>query len=217
MRRVALAGLLASLLAPAPAAAQESPVVGPSELVGGRSLVQWQTAWSRWDFGLTNKALATEKECLPQPQPSPVRFLRIPESQDHVTTVTCTVPAGTYLLLGEPEVFCTDIEPEPGYPQTARGLRRCALDFYRRLADPQPRVVLDGNPIPNGYLVRTGALRLRLRTDNYFGVSPRLIRAAVVAHPALLRPLAPGQHTLIQGLRYRDTSNIVCVFKLTVV
>ena len=216
MRRFALAGLVVSVLAAQPATAQESPVAGPREQVGGRTLAQWQAAWSSWDFGLTEKALAAEKECLPQPQPTPVRFLRIPESEEHVTTVTCTVPAGTWLMLGEPEVFCTDIDLEREYPRTAGGLKQCALDFYRRLADPHPRLVLDGRPIANGYVVRTSAFRFRLRAGNYLGVSPRRARAAVVAHPALVRPLPPGEHTLIQGVRYRDTSNNVCVFKLTV-
>lgn len=216
MRRLALAGLLATLVAAQPVAADEAAVVGPTEQVGGRTLAQWQAAWSRWGFGLTEKALEGEKECLPQPQAAPVRFLQMPESEEHVTTVTCTVPAGTYLMLGEPEIFCTDFDLEPRYPRTAAGLERCALHYYRQLTDPHPRVVLDGKPIANGYTVRTNAFRFRLPAGNWFDVRPRAARAAVVAHAALVRPLPPGEHTLIQGLRYKDTSNLVCVFKLTV-
>jgi hypothetical protein len=216
MRRAALAGLLASLVACVPAAAQDSPVVGPGELVGDHTLAQWQLAWSRWDFGLTARALAREKECLPQPQPSAVRFLRIPLSADHASTVTCTVPAGTYLMLGEPEVYCTTVDAESAYPNTASGLKRCALHFYRTLTDPHPRVTLDGQPIANGFVVKTDAFSFRLPAGNYFGVRAQRGRAAVVAHPVLLRPLAPGQHTLIQAVHYRDSSKKVCVFQITV-
>jgi hypothetical protein len=132
-------------------------------------------------------------------------------SDDHVTTVTCTVSAGTYLMLGEPLVYCTSIDPDPAFPTTKKGLRRCARFFYRQLADPKPRVVLDGQTLPNGVVVRPHVFRYHEAGSYALG------RMGAVGRVVILRPLAPGQHTLIHGFRYTDDSNAVTVYKLTVV
>jgi hypothetical protein len=217
MRWLALVAILAAAC-PAAAFASESPIVQPTETVGGRTLPDWERLWSKWTFSFKYRTLANERECLPQ-APGPVRFLAIPVGDEHVSQVTCTVSAGTYLMLGEPEIYCTDVDPDPDYPLTARGLQRCARRYWRELTDPHPRVVLDGQPIANGYVVHPRVFRFRMPAhDNVFGApGVRIGRAAVVARATLIKPLAPGQHTLIKGVKYRDLYNIVGVFKLTVV
>jgi len=171
-------------------ASDVSPIVQADERIGGRSLADWEVAWSKWSFGFTNSELGEKTGCLPQPSSAPVHFLVIPESDDDVNAIPCTVPAGSYLLLGEPQIYCTDIDPEPAYPTTAKGLARCARHYWHQLTDPHPRVVLDGQPIPNGYVVHTRAFRFRLPPrDNMFDLpGVRRGRAAVVARVTLLRP-----------------------------
>jgi hypothetical protein len=102
---------------------------------------------------------------------------------------------------------------------TAAGLERCARDTWPVIADPHPRLVLDGRPIPTGAVVRPPAFRVTIPLrDNLFGVAGvRRARVAIVGRPTLIRPLTPGVHTIIQAIHYRVTHNVVAVYKLTVV
>src|SRR6476469_8221178 len=107
MRLIRLIVLAAAVSFGSTASASDvSPVVQRDEMVGGRSLVDWDVAWSRWIFGFRKSSLAQSEGCLPQSRPTPVRFLFTPLLADsHLTTINCTVPAGTYLLLGQPQVY----------------------------------------------------------------------------------------------------------------
>jgi hypothetical protein len=162
-------------------------------------------------------------DCMPQPTDSAdVWFLAGGSggsTDEHVVEVHCTVPAGRYLMLGVPALLCSDVVPTPGFATSATGLRRCARSSYEKYTDPHPRLVLDGQPIPAGVVVHTPVFRFTMPAhDNVFD-SPgvRRGRAASVGRAAMLRPLPPGSHTLISGVRYRITHNIVIVYKLDVV
>lgn len=218
MRRLLLAGLFAALVA-VPAAAGESPTVGSGEVVAGRDLLHWQLAWNRWLFRLPQSATRRATDCLPQEDGSPVRFLALRDRSEHVTEVHCTVAAGLYLMLGQPEIICSDVVATPGFPHTRRGLDRCARANWRDLTDPDPRVVLDGVAVPAGPVVRTGPFRFGMPArGNQFGLpGVTRVRASAVGRATILRPLAPGAHTLILGIRYRGEHNVVVVYKLTVV
>jgi hypothetical protein len=219
MRRVAFAALLGALLAAHPATAGEPRVVGRGELVAGRDLASWEVAWTRWIFRFPRRMVNSAGGCLPQPD-GPVRFLSGRGSaDDHVVSVDCTVPADRYLLLGTPLALCSDVVMPPGYPRTTAGLKRCAREFWAQVADPSPRIVLDGAPLPNGFVVHTPVFRFTIPAhDNAFNLpGVRRARGAVTGRPVMLRPLAPGRHTLIQGIHYRITHNLVVVYNLTVI
>jgi hypothetical protein len=136
-----------------------------------------------------------------------------------VITARCSIPASSYLMLGVPAVECTDVYRVPGFPSTARGLRRCARKYWRRYGDPRPRIVLDGTPLtPGGVRVAPPAFSVRMPADdNIFG-APGQTRAtvALVAAPLLLRPLSPGPHKLVDAVRYRGTFDRVVIYRLTV-
>jgi hypothetical protein len=220
MRRLALAVLAAASIGAQPVHAQDlSPVVGKSEQIGGRGVAAWAVAWNRWILAFKRDALETEGDCLPAPG-GPVQFLsgRGPDDE-HVVTVNCTVTSDRYLLLGTPLAICTDVVLPRKYRPTDAGLRRCAREFWSYVADPDPRLVLDGAPLPNGFVVHSPAFRFTLPSrDNLFGrPGVRSGRAAIAGRPVMLRPLPPGHHTLIQGVHYRITHNYVVVFQLTVV
>ena len=218
MRRVALAGLLAVVLGAQPATAQESPVVGHSEQVGGLDLAHWQIAWNRWYFKFTRTQARRAKDCLPQAGAGPVRFLEPGPHDEHVFEVHCAVAAGTYLMLGQPEIFCTDAVRNPGFDDTARGLGRCVRNYWPRYTDPHPRVVLDGTAIGPGPVVHTGLFGFTMpaRDNVLYRPGVRRARMSAIGRTTILRPLAPGQHTLIFGYRYHGYHNIVVVYKLTV-
>jgi hypothetical protein len=218
VRRLALAAVLAALITTS-ATAQESPIVGRGEVVGGRTTLQWEVAYDRWLFGFTRTA-ATSGDCLPSPGSGPVHFLAAGGPDDvHVISADCTVPAGEYLLLAGPLLQCADVIPLPRRWRGPAGLKRCAREGWSEVADPHPRLVLDGNPIPTGAVVHPDAFRLTMPArDNLFGMPGRRhAHAALVGRPTLIRPLVPGHHTLIQGIHYRVTHNYVVVYNLTVV
>jgi hypothetical protein len=219
MRRLLSAALLTALLAAHPAAADQSPVVGRGELVAGRSLSQWDVRWNSWAFGVSQSSTRQTEQCLAQPGDSPVRFLGVRSRDEHVYEVHCTVAATQYLMLGQPGALCNDARPLRPYTTTAQGLRRCARDFWRQIADPKPRVVLDGTSLGAGPTVHTGAFRFSVppRDNQFDRPGVRRVRAAAVARATILRPLSPGEHTLIQAYRYRGEHNQVVVYKLTVV
>jgi hypothetical protein len=222
MRRLALAAVVAALIGAHPAVAQESTTVARGELVGGRDVAAWTVAYNRWLLHFTRSELMADRSaCLEPPAGGPVTFLAATARGDeHVASADCTVRAGQYLLLSGPQMTCANAVPlPPRYPPTAAGLERCARDNWPVIADPHPRLVLDGQAIPTGGIVRPPAFRVKLPgRDNLFGSSGvRRARAALVGRPTLIKPLAPGVHTLIEGIHYRVTHNMVTVYKLTVV
>jgi hypothetical protein len=122
-------------------------------------------------------------------------------------------------MTGIPQTICSDVFPELGYPLTAAGLIRCARDSWRELGDQAPRLVIDGAPIPNGFVVHTRAFRFKMPARNNVFRLPgvRGGRAASAGRIAIIKPLAPGRHTLIEGVKYRDFHNQVIVYNLDVV
>jgi hypothetical protein len=135
---------------------------------------------------------------------------------EHVISFDCTVPAGRYLFTGLPESLCTDAMP---HIETPRLIRRCARRGWTEFGDHAPRLVLDGKPLPSGFTVHTPVFRFTMpERGNIFGRRGiRHARAATSARVALIRPLAPGHHTLIEGVKYRHFHNQVLVFNLEVV
>jgi hypothetical protein len=219
VRRLAVASLLAALIAAAPATADESPVVGAGEMVAGHDLAHWLTGWDRWAFGFTQSQVTRGNDCLPQDGGAPVRFLAVRTRAEHVYEVHCTVAASQYLMLAQPGTLCPTYLRPRDLPATPDGLRRCARRAWKEIADPHPRLVLDGDPVTPGPTIETGVFQLRLpRRDNQlFRPGMTRVRVAAVARATILRPLGPGEHTLILGVRYRGQHNLVLVYKLTVV
>jgi hypothetical protein len=220
VRRLALAAVLAALIT-APAAAQDSPIAARDEIVAGRDLVGWQVEWNRWRLALPAKPPGLGTGCITAAQPAGVWFLSGGgrSTDDHVITFDCTVPAGSYLLTGVPESLCSDVLPNAERLNTPAKIMRCAREGWKAIGDPAPRLVLDGNPIPNGFEVHTPVFRFTMpaRGNVFQRRGVRRGRAATYAHVALIRPLAPGRHTLIEGVKYRHFHNQVLIFNLEVV
>lgn len=218
MRRLVTTVVLLVLTA-SPAAGQQPAVVGAGERIGGHDLAAWEVTWNRWVLGFPLAELETGTTCLPQTSTGPVWFLSgRGDARTQVSSVDCTVPASSFILLGVPEVECTDLVPAPGFATTNHGLRRCARSYWQKLADHHPRLFFDGQPLPHGPIVHTPVFHFTLAAeDNVFGLVATGGRAAVVARATMLQPLTPGVHTLIQGIRYRGLYNLLTVYNLTVV
>jgi hypothetical protein len=131
----------------------------------------------------------------------------------------CTVPAGSYLFTGLPETLCSDALPNAESLTTPARITRCARNGWREVGDHAPRLVLDGKAIPNGFGMHTPIFRFTMpeRGNVFQRRGVRGGRAAAFGHVALIKPLAPGHHTLIQGVKYRDFHNQVLIYDLNVV
>jgi hypothetical protein len=219
VRRLAFAVVLAALIAAVPATADESPIVGRGEVVGGRTAAQWGVAFDRWMLGRTGTEL-TSGTCLTAAAGDSVQFVAVGGPEDaHVVATDCTVPAGKYLFVIGPQMQCADVIPLPRRWRGPAGLRRCAREGWAKVADRHPRLVLDGNPIPTGAVVHSDAFAFTMPArDNVLGMPGRRHgHGAFVGRPTLIKPLSPGKHTLIQGIHYRIWHNLVAVYNLTVV
>jgi hypothetical protein len=221
VRRLVLAGILAALIA-APAAADESPIAGRDEIVAGRGLVAWHVAWNQWRLGLPARVPGIGRGCISERQPAGVFFLsgNGSSTDEHVITFDCKVPAGSYLFTGLPETLCSDALPNAKKTlDTPRRILACARKGWRVLGDHAPRIVLDGKPIPTGFTVHTPVFRFTMpkRGNVFRNPGVRGGRAAAYGRVALIKPLAPGRHTLIEGVKYANFHNQVLIWNLEVV
>lgn len=218
MRRLALAGLLALLIAAPPATAGDSPIAARDEVVAGRDLTGWEVAYNQWRLALPSRVPGIGAGCISSGQPDGVWFLsgNGRSGDGHVISFDCTIPAGRHLFLGLPEIICSDALPGVDTPWR---IRRCARHGWSVAGDHAPRLVLDGKSLPNGFTVHTPIFRFTMPAHGNVFRRPgqRHGRAAASARVALIRPLAPGKHTLIEGVKYRAFHNQVLVFNLTVV
>jgi hypothetical protein len=223
MRRfgLALALLLVSLAVAAPTLADSLPIlVGRGEVISGRGYSKWSVAWEQWSAALPRHAAPDNQSCISAGQRGPVWFLfGNAQPDEHVITRNCTVPAGRYLMLNLPSVTCSDAVRNDRFANTPRGLQRCARVFWHDIGDPHPRLVLDGTAItPPGYVVRTRAYAIHFpERNNVFGVRGQTHgMEAAAGFSAILRPLSPGTHKLVQGISYRGDINRVVIYRLTV-
>jgi hypothetical protein len=206
-------GVVASADAP-------GPLVGATEPVAGRSYTDWEVDWYRWSASLP--VVSTDYErCADAGQREPVWFLggQANIGDKHVLTRNCSIPAGRYLMLGLPALSCSDIYPDRHFPSTARGLQRCARTLWHEFGAAHPQLILDGVPLkPASVRVSTPAFDIRMpATHNIFDAPGRTHgRLAVVGNVALLRPLSPGIHKLVQAIHYPWSFNRVVIYRLTV-
>jgi hypothetical protein len=191
--------------------------VTPGQRVAGKTYSQLLTA--DWRSLMAHGHLVTEApkeglKCLTRGQGGKVWFLQDAYEGLSPVTVTCAVPAGRYLFLEGPGFECSTIEPEPFHAARA-GLRACAASFALKGAD----VSVDGKPVrPSAYEVSTPVFHFTipasgsvLKTTGHtsgFG--------AVHSDALILRPLAPGSHTIVQAEHFASGNSVETTWQLTV-
>jgi hypothetical protein len=192
-------------------------VVKPTERVAGKTYSQWLTA--DWQSLLAHGQLRTEVpkgglHCLTQGQPGKVWFLEDAYEGPTPITVPCNVPSGRYLFLEGPGFECSTIEPAP-YHATRSRLSACAASFSLKGVD----VSVDGKPVtPSSYTVSTPVFRFTVPARG------NVIRAtghtrgygAVHSDALMLRPLAPGPHTIVQVEHFASGKSAQTTWQLTV-
>ena len=176
-------------------ATASSPLVPRSELVGGRDYGEWLAAAYKWRLSLPGVTADKTTSCITKSQHGPVWFLGLSP-----ITGTCNLPSGIYLMLFTPTFDCSTVERPPLHATTNAGLRQCAKGLWARYPGAET-VTLDGVRLrPPGYVVATAAFHFTMpERNNWLHVRGHTSgRAAVYGLAAILRPLSPGVHTLVQ-------------------
>src|SRR5215218_9666931 len=129
-------------------------------------------------------------------------------------TRSCTVPAGTSLLVPLISAECSTAE---GDGDTPAELRRCARGIADQFTDLS--LTIDGRSV-------TDLRRLRVRSpvfcftaveDNVFDIPAGATRSVADGYWALIRPLSPGTHTVSFGGSYPPGDfSVSVVYTLTV-
>jgi hypothetical protein len=131
-------------------------------------------------------------------QAGPVFFLVQAGGQDAVER-TCTVPAGTAVLLPLLSASCTTVEPPPFHGRDEAALRACTEAWFATAVELT--AVVDGETIPNleRYRVQSDLFAVALPAGNMLGVEPTVTQGVVEGYWLLLAPLPVGEHELRFG------------------
>ena len=189
-------------------------------IVGGKTLTRWEIAWWQWRLKLSrDRAAPVPSSCIAANQHGPVWFMSDDGRTNPSTRVRyCSVPRGDYIMLTVPSIDCSTIEAPPFHAVTDKGLVQCAQDDWR-LSRPQIHITVDGvNEDPPGALVTTPAFSVSMPpTDNEFEAPGRTIgRAAVEGFATMVKPFAPGKHTLVDEHQYAGVRAERVIYYLSV-
>jgi hypothetical protein len=138
-------------------------------------------------------------------QAGPVFFLVQAGGQDAVER-TCTVPAGTALLLPLLDPSCTTVSPPPFFGRDEAALRACTEALF---ATPVAlTAVVDGVAIPDleRYRVQSDLFTVALPAGNWLGVAPAVTQGVAEGYWLLLAPLPVGEHELRFGGSLPDSN-----------
>jgi len=187
--------LAATLLAGSAAAAADSGPMPADQPVDGRSQAQWTRAWWQWassfDQAASPVADTTGERCRAG-QAGPVFFLAGTYGT-HRTIRTCTMPAGKFVFF--PLLNYLVMRPQE------RQVGCAAVTAYAHDSmEGATHLVLRIDGVEQG-----GLEKHRLDSDGCFDVGVRRTPPASIwpsaadGYYVMLRPLAPGRHTLDFG------------------
>ena len=186
--------------------------------IAGAGYAQWETRAWQWDdrhlrfFPGVISSAATR--CVTAGESGPVWFLHGDLDRRWFYTRNCRVPASRYLFIDSPSYECSTVEQPPFRASGTAGLERCAKKSRARSS-----LALDGKVLrPSGVAVATGVFTFTMpTTDNWLGVPGSSSgRAAASGQAVMLRPLAPGRHTLVRVVQFPGHLVQIEVYNLTV-
>ena len=176
-------------------------VLPPDAPAYGLTYEAWTARFAQWSHSLP---LAIHPAADPTGalcglgQAGPVFFLVQAGGQDAVER-TCTVPAGTALLLPLLSASCTTVEPPPFHGRDEAALRACTEAWFATAVELT--AVVDGETIPDleRYRVQSDLFAVALPAGNMLGVEPTVTQGVVEGYWLLLAPLPVGEHELRFG------------------
>ena len=194
------AGVVAQEATPTTGADLADLVLPPDAPAYGLSYEAWGAHFSQWVHSLPmaiNPVMDPTGEYCAYGQAGPVFFLA--SSSEETAERTCTVPAGTALLLPLLTASCSTAEPPPFFGRDEAELRACTEALF---ATPvELTAVVDGLEIPDleRYRVQSERFTVALPADNWLEVEPAVIEGVGDGYWLLLAPLPVGDHELHFG------------------
>ncbi len=167
--------------------------MAPGSYVSGASLDEWNTRHWQWTLsfpvGASPNQDGSGARCM-QGQSGDVVF--IPRNLP-----PCTVPEGSAVFIPVAGGECSSVEAVPFWGGDEQSLQACAAEEASRYANIA--VTVDGQAIPGieRYRSATGTFSVALPEHNVLGAPAGVAWAAADGYAVLLRPLSPGEHTVI--------------------
>jgi hypothetical protein len=190
-------------------------VLPPNSRVQGLTYGEWSTVW--WRYALT----------IPTPQ-NPLLGNYGPDcyfaqtgnvglalATAATTELACEVPAGMQLFVITSGAECSTLEPPPFYGENEEELRACAKSW----GPVDLQVSIDDVSVQNlgDYLVTSPLYQFTVPDDNILGVPAGSVGQSVsYGHALMLKPLTPGQHTILIYCVYPDGFVVDATFHITV-
>ena len=177
------------------------PVLPPDAPAYGLTHAAWIARFAQWAHSLPAAIHpvgdATGELC-GLGQHGPVFFLAQAGDQEAIER-TCTVPAGTALLLPLLTASCTTVEPPPFHGRDEAALRACTEAWFATAVELT--AVVDGVDIPDleRYRVQSDLFSVALPVGNVLGVEPAVTQGVADGYWLLLAPLPVGEHELRFG------------------
>jgi hypothetical protein len=193
-------GVVAQEATPTSGGDLENLVLPPDAPAYGLTYEAWTARFAQWRHSLPMAidpgADPTGERC-GYGQVGPVFFLV--QSGEEPAERTCTIPAGTAVLLPLLDASCTTIEPPPFFGRDEAELRACTEALFAPRAELT--AVVDGVAIPNldRYRVQSDLFTVALPADNVLEVEPGVLEGVIDGYWLLLAPLPPGEHELHFG------------------
>lgn len=193
--------ILAALTLAAPVQAEDHTyplAFRPQDKPYGRDLGAWDSAWWRWavEAPTVESPIAGDISCAPA-DTGPVWYLVGSFSGEPITR-TCTVPAGTALLVPIITNAYFEFPGEAGdvWREGVRGVK----DFLKSVDRSSLELQVDGVSVENLAAFRVEGHHYTygpLPADNIFGLDAgATARAYSAGYYVMLKPLSPGVHTL---------------------
>ena len=180
---------------------QAELVLPPDAPAYGLTYEAWIARFAQWAHSLPlaiHPAADATGELCGLGQAGPVFFLVQAGDQEAIER-TCTVPAGTALLVPLIDASCTTVEPPPFFGRDEASLRACTDAVFTPRAELI--AVIDGVAIPDldRYRVQSDLFTVALPAGNWLGVEPAVTQGVADGYWLLLAPLPVGEHELRFG------------------
>jgi hypothetical protein len=211
--------VFASAGAPAGATAPKEDVFAPGARPYDRSYSEWAAAWWTWAVSqpvATNPVLDTTGASCSVAQKGKVWFLAGTFSGS--VERTCTVPKGKALLVPVLNFAYFAFATDPPEQRTERYVRDQVRGFRHSVTSLTASI--DGRPVPGvaGYFEESALFRVVLPDDNIFGLDAGFVLDPCVdaGYYLVVKPLAPGRHTIRFGGSSGFGGSIQATYHLTV-
>jgi hypothetical protein len=185
-------------------------VFGPQSHPFGLTYSQWATRWSQWAFGTPTpqNSLANPANCNAA-QGGPVFWL--PASSTPGVVASCTVPAGTALLLTPARYLAATVTGDGNAFPELIASAKAGVDSIT-----ESSVSLDGRPLPVERFRTASPFVLRLPRVNLFGVFGGPGKAAIDGYFLMLKPLSVGTHVIKAAESFSDGTSADITITVTV-